>query len=135
MRGILADNDVEGHLAVLVRVWLTEPWHELWTGLGCPVETFASLGLARDAPDAEVWATCQARRVVLLTGNRNAEGHESLEATIRRANRPDSLPVFTIANPRRVLGDRDYAERVALRLLDALMDIENFVGCGRVYLP
>ena len=135
MKKILADNDVEGHLATLAHFWSDEPWHALWSELGWSIETFASLGLNRDASDAEIWAVCQARGIVLATGNRNAESPVSLEATIRRDNQPDSLPVLTIANPRRILSDRDYAEGVALRLLEVLMDVESFRGCGRVYLP
>ena len=101
MRGILADNDVEGVLDILTRIWLSDAWRDPWDELGCALETFDSLGLSRDAPDSLVWSTCQSRGVVLITGNRNAESPESLEATIRRSNQPSHLPVFTLANPRR----------------------------------
>ena len=49
----------------------------------------------------------------MITGNRNDESPDSLEATIRNENQPDSLPVITIADSDRVLRDRLYAEKVA----------------------
>jgi hypothetical protein len=135
MTAILADNDVEGILSAIVAIWLSETWRDLWAELDCSLESFSSLNLPRDASDTVVWETCQIRRVILITGNRNAASPESLEATIRRLSRPDSLPVFTISNPRRVLKDRAYAEDVAERLLDSLMSIENYRGTGRIYVP
>jgi SMC interacting uncharacterized protein involved in chromosome segregation len=58
-----------------------------------------------------------------------------LEATIRAENQLDSLPVITIANARRVLRDRDYAEEVAVRILDYLMRIDDLRGTGRICAP
>jgi hypothetical protein len=72
---------------------------------------------------------------VLLTSNRNADGPDSLEATIRAENQPDSLPVITISNHERVLQDRQYAERVAESLLDYLERIDEVRGTGRLYVP
>jgi hypothetical protein len=135
MRGILADNDVEGILAAIVSIWLSETWRDLWISLVCSVESFASLDLARDAADAVVWATCQSQQVVLITGNRNAESPDSLEETIRNLNQPDSLPVFTLSNPKRILRDRGYADLVAERLLDYLIRVQDFLGTGRIYIP
>jgi hypothetical protein len=70
-----------------------------------------------------------------VTSNRNAEGSDSLEATIRALSTPNSLPVFTLADAQRVLQERSYAERVADRLLEYLFDIDNCRGVGRLYLP
>jgi hypothetical protein len=58
-----------------------------------------------------------------------------LEAVIQRENQADSLPVITIADSGRVLSDRLYAERVAERLLDYLMRIDEIRGAGRIYVP
>jgi len=58
-----------------------------------------------------------------------------LEGVIRGENQPDSLPIVTIANPKRVLQDRLYAERVAEQILDYLMRIDEFRGTGRLYAP
>jgi hypothetical protein len=51
------------------------------------------------------------QQLYLLTSNRNDEGSESLEATIRTHNAPTSLPVFTIADADRIFQSKDYAER------------------------
>ena len=71
----------------------------------------------------------------MITGNRNDDGPDSLEATIRNENQPDSLPVITIADTDRVLQDRPYAHTVAERLLEKLIAIDDFRGTGRIYFP
>src|SRR5262249_14704691 len=113
----------------------SDTWHDLWNALGLSVETFPTLGLPDDAPDALIWRTCQREQIVLITGNRNKRGPDSLEATIRNENQPDSLPVVTIADPDRVVQDRLYAEKVAERLLEKLIAIDDFRGTGRIYVP
>jgi hypothetical protein len=135
MRGILADINVEGVLTSLHFIWLSEAWRELWFSLGLSIEDFKTQGLPFDASDRVVWRTSQERTLILITGNRNADGPDSLELVIRDENQPDSLPVITLANPRRVLRERDYAEKVAERVLDYLMRIEQFRGAGRLYAP
>jgi hypothetical protein len=103
--------------------------------LGLSVESFPSLGLPYNASDALIWATCQHEGLVLITGNRNRRGPDSLQAVIDRENQADSLPVITIADARRVLGDRLYAEQVAERVLEKLIAIDDFRGAGRIYVP
>ena len=34
-----------------------------------------------------------------------------------------------------LLSSREYAERVATRLLEVLLDVEQYRGTGRLYLP
>lgn len=58
-----------------------------------------------------------------------------MEAVIRAENQPDSLPVMTIGDADRVLEDRLYAEKVAERLLDYLMRIDELRGTGCLYVP
>jgi len=82
-----------------------------------------------------VWQTCQREDLVLLTANRNLEGEDSLEATLRAFNTLTSLPVLTLSTPAKILRDRDYAVRVADRLLEVLFEIERHLGAGRLYLP
>jgi hypothetical protein len=135
MPDILPDNDVAGHVRGIVRILASERWRDLWQAVGCVVRTFEEFNLAQDASDRTVWQTCQARQILLITGNRNADGPDSLDLTIRECNRPDCLPVFTIARVQRLRRDRAYAERVAVRLLDYLLDVDNLRGTGRVYLP
>jgi hypothetical protein len=71
----------------------------------------------------------------LLTANRSDEGPDSLEATIRTLNTPSSLPMLTIADPELVLTSRDYAERVAIQVLEYLLELDHFRGAGRLFVP
>ncbi len=135
MRGILADINVGAHVRALVLIWASDTWCGFWDDLALAVEDFPALGLSFRASDAEIWRTCQREGLVLITGNRNRRGPNSLEAVIQNENHPDSLPVMTIAHATRVLQDRLYAERVAERSLDYLMRIDEVRGTGRIYVP
>jgi hypothetical protein len=135
MPAIMADNDSTGQFAVILALLESDAWNEFWETTNCSVTTFKKLGLEQTAPDAAVWHTCQEREVILVTSNRNAEGAESLEATIRASNTPNSLPVITIADPQRLMESKAYAERAVARLLDYLMDLENYRGTGRLFVP
>ncbi len=135
MRGILADINVEGIVAILVRIWLSGNWREFWHDLGISIQDFNSLGLPFDSSDKIVWRTCQDRKLVLITGNRNADEPDSLELVIRAENTEDSLPLVTLANSERILNERPYAERTAEKLLDYLTRIDDFRGAGRIYVP
>ena len=135
MRGILADINVVKHRRSLIRTWTSDTWRDLWNAMGLQVLDFSALDLSDRSPDALIWRICQRERLVLITANRNQDGPDSLETTIRTENQPDSLPVITIANAKRVLRDRDYAERVAESILDYLIRIDEFRGTGRLYAP
>lgn len=82
-----------------------------------------------------LWQLCQAQQIILITGNRNKVGSQALESVIERENTPTSLPVLTIGMPSRVLSSQSYAERVVIRLLEILLDLEPYRGTGRLYLP
>ena len=135
MRGILADINVGAQVRGPLSIWTSDTWRDLWQDLGLAVVSFPTLGLAYNASDALIWQACQREGLVLITGNRNDDGADSLEATIRSENQPDSLPVITIADQDRVLQDRLYAERVAESLLDYLLRIDEVRGAGRLYVP
>jgi hypothetical protein len=135
VKGILADVNVEGHFQVLLAVFQSKPWQEFWDHLSLIIPTFATLGLAPSTPDWVVWQTCQQQQLILVTANRNAQGPDSLEETIRTLNQPDSLPVITLADPDRILWERSYAERTAVGILDILFDMDNRRGAGRLYAP
>ena len=98
MRGILADINVVGQRDALLSIWTSDTWRDFWDGPGLSVETFRTLGLSDTASDALIWRTCQREGLVLITGNRNDDGPDSLEATIRNENQPESLPVITIGD-------------------------------------
>ena len=72
--------------------------------------------------------------MLLLTGNRNMAGEDSLEQTIRRENRTDSLPVVTIASVERIL-EADYRLSSATKLAEFCLYIESYRGTGRLYVP
>jgi len=135
MPTIMADHDIEGQMQVLLRLLVSAEWRILWTELAVRIESFASLGVSVDTPDTELWRLCQMRQIVLLTGNRNNDGPESLEAVIQQANTPTSLPVLTIGEPQRIFSSNVYASHVVERLMEYLVDLDNLRGTGRLYLP
>ena len=131
----MSDNDVQGHVRHLMDICQLTPWIDLWRNLDCAVCTFREVELSNDASDAAIWQTCQDNEIILITGNRNAEGPDSLEMTIRAGNTSHCLPVLTLADPDRIGREREYAESVVERLFDILIDIDALRGTGRVYLP
>lgn len=135
MPQIVADNNVQGQLKAIVDFLRSGEWQEFWETASVVTLSFAQIGLERDAPDSEVWQTCQNQQIVLFTGNRNHQGADSLEETIRAFNKVDSLSVVTLGDPIRFKHDRDYAEAAAFKLLDYLLDLDAFRGAGRLYVP
>jgi hypothetical protein len=114
---------------------MSDVWRDFWIDLGYQIESFESLGIATNTPDVHLWRLCQERDIVLITGNRNKEGTESLEATIEQLGTPESLPVLTIGEPNRIFSSREYAHQAAERLLEYLDGMENLRGTGRLFLP
>lgn len=108
-----------------------EGWLEL-----CPFRlvTFAQVGLPVESSDRAVWRFAQAPGTILLTHNRNMKGEDSLEQTIREENAPASLPVLTIGRVER-LRERPYRERCAIRLVEIGLEVEQYLGTGRIYIP
>lgn len=135
MTGILPDANVVGVVRALINYLQGDQWQDYWESLKIVVFTFADLGLAESAPDSIVWNVCQEREVVLITANRNSKRADSLAAVIRSSNRPTSLPLFTISDLGKLRRSKRYARKVAERLLEYLLDIELYLGSGRLYLP
>lgn len=135
MPAILADQNIKGQVNYLLELCDSRTWGELWHAIDCEALSFELLGLPGDASDAAIWQTCQDNEIVLITSNRNADGPESLEVTVRERATVSSLPILTIADPDRILENRDYAGRVVERLLEILIDLDAFRGAGRLYLP
>ncbi len=131
----MSDNDVQGQVSRLMDICQLSPWVELWRDLECVLCTFEDFDLPEDATDAVIWQACQTNDILLITGNRNAEGPESLEMTMRQRNTPSCLPVLTLANPDRIQRELQYAESVVERLFDILIDPDTLRGTGRLYLP
>lgn len=135
MKGLIADVNIQGYVDLLVGLMQAEPWKLFWDHLQLTYIHFADVGLAASSLDSLVWETCQMNELVLLTNNRNDDGEDSLEATIRKRNTPTSLPIFTIANVPQLRISREYADRVVENLLDSLLRIDTLRGTGRLYLP
>ncbi len=135
MKGVVADANIQGQVEHLVERMQAEAWADFWQALGLALYRFEDVGLSQSSTDLEVWDVCQAEQLVLITDNRNLDSEDSLEATIRRNNRPQFLPVFTIADMTEFRTNSSYAERVVEALYDYLLRIDDVRGTGRLYLP
>ena len=132
---LLADVNIEGHVARLVALMQSDYWRDVWDDLDIRSRTFRDVGLSLDETDAHIWLFCQQQQLCLLTNNRNDDGPDPLEAAIRMHNEASSLPVFTLSDADRIFHSKDYAERVAESLFDKLLRIDGLRGTGRLYLP
>jgi hypothetical protein len=132
---LLADVNIQGHIEVMVRRMQAEPWIGFWNYLDLSCASFGDVGLHREDSDLVIWQRCQERRAFLITNNRNNDGPDSLEAAIRTRNTPQSLPVFTFGDAERLKDEREYSDRVIWALLEYLLEIDNLLGTGRLFLP
>ena len=127
----LIDRNLEGYAIQLLGTLANQGWLELFS---IRFVMFDEVGLAVNSSDRIVWKFAQEHQMILLTANRRMKGTESLEQTIREENTVTSLPVLTISNLNR-FSDRQYREQCAVRLVDILLDLENYRGVGRVFIP
>lgn len=72
--------------------------------------------------------------MLLITDNRNMAGTDSLEQTIRDESVATSFPVLTFSDIRQVV-DKNYRERCVVRLVEICLDIDNYLGSGRLFIP
>ena len=124
-------QNIEGQAAILWKMLETEGWLELYP---LRLVTFADVGLLSNSSDREVWRFAQANQMILLTENRNMKDKDSLEQTIREENALASLPVLTIGSLDR-LKEKNYRERCVNRLLEIWINLENYLGTGRIFIP
>jgi hypothetical protein len=96
--------------------------------------TFSDIGLSADSNDRVVWRFAQTNGMPLLTANRNAKGEDSLEQVMREENVPDAFPIITIGDPDRV-NEYDYRESCIERLVEIAIDIQDYMGAGRLFIP
>ena len=135
MKGLIADANIQGQVEYLVQRMQAGAWAEFWQALGLVLRRFEDVGLPASATDLEIWNVCQAEHLILITDNRTLDSEDSLEATIRRNNTAESLPVFTIADMDEFRTNSAYVERVVEALYDYLLRIDDVRGTGRLYLP
>jgi hypothetical protein len=131
---ILTDNDVVGAVRVFRRILASSEWVGLTATLELEFIELKDVELPADAPDVAVWQRSQEVGALLITGNRSS-GEDSLDQTIAEQGSPESLPVLTIGDPRRVIRDPVYARECALSLLDFVDRIETLRGTGRLFIP
>src|SRR5947207_14902609 len=114
MLGLLADVTAEGHVEALLQICESDRWLAVWAALQVRVYNLEEAGLSKETDDFELWNFCQRHEMLLVTANRNERGVRSLQAAIEQLNEPHSLPVLTLARPKRLLRDRRYAELAAV---------------------
>lgn len=127
----LADHNIEGQAEILWGTIASEGWAEIFS---LKLLTFADIGLSYESNDREVWRYAQENQMILLTDNRNMESENSLEQTIREENTLSSLPVLTIGNVSR-MDEKAYRKKCATRIAEIVINIENYLGSGRIYIP
>jgi len=96
--------------------------------------TFMEMGLPTNSDDRVVWQFAQANQMLLLTANRNAKGEDSLERVMREENTPTSLPIITIGDQDRV-SQYEYRDACVERLVEIVIDLEDYLGVGRLFIP
>ena len=128
----LIDHNLERHAVVLLGNIANQGWLEL-----VPIRfvSFQEIELSIDSNDRIVWRVAQANQMILLTANRKMKGKNALEKVLREENKSDSIPVLTIGNAERVLDERTYRDQCVDRLLEIVIDIENYLGVGRLFIP
>lgn len=128
---VLADHNLEGQAQLLWKTLESSGWLELFS---LRLVLFAEVELPEDSNDRQVWRFAQQQGMILLTGNRRMTGEDSLEQTLREENTLTSLPVLTMGNLNRMVESK-YRKECMDRLLDILLDLENYRGIGRIFIP
>jgi hypothetical protein len=128
---LLVDHNLEGQAVLLQGVLAAEGWIDL---LSLRFVTLREVGLPLNSSDRTIWRFSQVQQMLLLTGNRRKRGADSLERTIHEENTLTSLPVITVSNAER-MDERSYREHCGISLVRIILDLENYRGTGRIYLP
>jgi hypothetical protein len=132
MIGLLADNNIEGHARLLWRQFAEADWQSMGVS---HLVTLGNLQIAVETSDRDIWLFCQSEDLLLLTANRNMDGVDSLEAVLREQAIDQPLPVLTLADPDRVLIDPVYRELCAYRIADIALDLDQYRGTPRAFIP
>ena len=128
---LLVDLNIEGQAVLLSGTLAAAGWLEL---LPLRFVRLVEMNLPYDSTDRVIWRFAQANQMYLLTDNRNMEGDDSLEQTIREENFATSLPVLTISRSDQMM-NQSYREACATRVLEVLLYPERYLGVGRLFIP
>ncbi|OUL18111.1 DUF5615 family PIN-like protein [Nostoc sp. 106C] len=127
----LVDYNLDGYALIFLGILAKAGWLDL---INVRFVTFRDAGLSMDSSDSIVWHYAQANQMMILTANRNMKGEESLEQVMREENTTDSFPVVTIGDLKR-LDEFEYRELCVERLIEIILDIDNYMGVGRLFIP
>jgi predicted nuclease of predicted toxin-antitoxin system len=128
----LIDHNLERYAVILLGKIASDGWLDL---IQIRFITFREIELLTDSSDRVVWQTAQDNQMILLTANRNMKGEDSLERTLREDNTSNSLPIVTIGSLDRFRSEPGYRSQCADRIIEILLDLENYRGVGRVFIP
>jgi predicted nuclease of predicted toxin-antitoxin system len=127
----LVDYNLDGYALIFLGILTKLGWLEF---ISIRFVTFREVGLLMESSDRLVWRYAQENQMMILTANRNMKGEDSLEQVMREENTQNSFPVLTIGNLDR-LDETDYRERCVERLIEIVLDIDNYKGAGRLFIP
>ena len=74
MQGLLADQNIQGHVRYLSRLLGRLKLLAMLDELHLTLATFGDCGLAQDLDDRSLWSYCQEQGWVLFTDNRTGGG-------------------------------------------------------------
>jgi len=127
----LVDYNLDGYALVFLGILTKLGWLEI-----VPIQfiTFREAGLSMESSDRAVWHYAQTHQMMILTANRNMKGEDSLEWVMREENTENSFPVLTIGDIKR-LDEFDYREQCVERLIEIILEIDSYMGAGRLFIP
>jgi predicted nuclease of predicted toxin-antitoxin system len=128
---ILVDYNLNQEAILFAGILASRGWLDL---VSIRLITFADVGLPANSNDRAVWQFAQANRMILLTANRNAKGQDSLERVMREENTSTSFPIITIGDRSRV-SEYDYRDSCVEKLVEIVLDIQDYMGVGRLFIP
>lgn len=128
----LIDHNLGRHAEILLGNLASQGWLDLLT---IRLVTFKEVDLPINSSDRQVYQFAQTQQMILLTANRSMKGEDSLEQVLRDETSVDAFPVITIGDADRFLVDRGYRYRCIDRILAILLELEVWMGTGRLFVP